>query len=141
MPFALEQLTQGLAVAGQIKSQTLNNSNDSCTDIDMSKFRRVLVVVNVGANTGSLVVKLQDATSKGGTYADISGAALTAITAANKVATIEIRDDQTRGWLKVVATEGNSSNCAVGCLALGGEGDWKPANAQDIAAVTQRLVK
>src|SRR5437016_5321465 len=99
MPFALEQLTQGLTILGAINPQTLNGggtASANCTDIDMSKVRRLLVILQTGSVTGggSLTAKLQEATSAGGTYQDLASATISAMTSSNKVKTLEIRDDQ-----------------------------------------------
>jgi hypothetical protein len=142
-----EQLTQALAVLGQVKSQTLNNSNDNCTDMDMSKVRRIMAVINVGAVTGggSLSVKFQESKTAGGAYQDLVAypASLTAITASNKVATLEVREDQLDAgyrYVKLILTETGSQNVVCGAIVLGGEAEAKPAKANDIAAVTQRNV-
>jgi hypothetical protein len=144
MPFALEQLTQGLSIAAKIDPATLNNSSaNSGAGVDMKLFRRLMAVVSIGANSGSLVAKLQGASASGGSFTDISGASATAVTAASKVLTIELRDDQVgdaQRFVKLVLTEGNSANCVCGATVLGGEAQEKPAKANDIAQVTQRLV-
>lgn len=144
MPFALEQLTQGLSVAANINPATLNNSSaNSGNGVDMKLFRRLMAIVNIGANSGSLVAKLQGASSSGGSFTDITGAAATAVTAASKVVTIEVRDDQVgdaQRFVRLLLTEGNSANCVCGATVLGSEAAFKPAKANDVAAVTQRLV-
>jgi uncharacterized membrane protein YfcA len=144
MPFALEQMTQGLSIAAQIIPATLNNSSaNSGAGVDMKLFRRIMAVVVIGANSGSLVAKLQGATTSGGSFGDITGATATAVTAGSKTLTIELRDDQAgdaNRFVKLVLTEGNSANCVCGAVVLGGEAEHKPAKANDIAAVTQRLV-
>jgi hypothetical protein len=146
MPFALEQLSQGLSIAAAINPQTLNNSNaTSGTGIDMSKFRRAMAVILVGSvtNGGSLTAKLQSASTSGGTFTDIANSTITAITTGTQQATIEIRDDEMPSgnrWLRVVLTEGGSQNVVCAAVILGGEGDWKPASKQDPTSVAQRLV-
>jgi hypothetical protein len=139
-----EQLSQGLSIAAAINPQTINNSSaNSGAGVDMSKFKRVLAVVSIGSNSGSVVAKLQGATTSGGSFNDITGASATAVTAANKVLTIEYRADEatdTNRFVKLVLTEGNSANAVVSAVILGGESLQKPANQYDIAAVTQRLV-
>jgi hypothetical protein len=146
MPFALEQLSQGLSIAAVVSPQTLNNSNaNSGNGIDMSKFRRAIAVVLVGSVTagGSLTAKLQAATTSGGSFSDVANSTITAITASTKEASIEIRDDEMPAgtqFLRVVLTEGGSQNVVCAAVLLGGEGDFKPASKQDIASVAQRLV-
>jgi hypothetical protein len=140
-----EQLSQGLSIAAANHPQTLNNSAATSGAVDMSKFRRILAVVDIGAVTGggSLTAKLQQATTSGGAYSDIPGATATAVTASSKVVTIELRADELTGanqFVKLVMTETGSQNVVCQGIILGGEAVEKPASAQDIAAVTQRLV-
>ncbi len=145
MPFALEQLTEGLSIAAVINPQNLtqNTSANSGNGIDASKFRRIMAVVLVGAGGGNITAKLQSASTSGGTFNDVAGTTITAITTTNKQATIELRDDQLAGlqWVRLVISENNVAATQTAGLLLGGEGDWKPAKAQDPASVAQRLVK
>lgn len=140
-----EQMSQGLSIAATpIHPQTLNNASANTGGIDMSKFRRALFVVDVGAVTGggSLTAKLQESTDDS-TYTDVSGGSATAITASSKVATLEMRAGQLSSGKKYVRcrlTEGGSQNVVCACIALGGEAIAKPASAQDNSVVTQRLV-
>ena len=46
-----EQLTQALALCTEVDPQVINNTNKTAGPIDMSKFRRALFVVDVGAPT------------------------------------------------------------------------------------------
>lgn len=66
----------------------------------------ILVPINVGAVTGSVIFKLQDATDGSGTgAADLSPAVATAsINTANSVAKLVLPAGTVRGWLRVVAT-------------------------------------
>src|SRR5438132_590098 len=140
-----EQLTQGLSVAATpVGPQTLNNGSASTGNggVDMQKFRRVLFIVQTGTVTGagSLSVKLQESTDGSSSWTDISGAALTAITASNKVASLEVRADQmTKRYVRATLTETGSQNVVCSCVALGGVAVQKPGSAQDVAAVVQRL--
>ena len=77
----------------------------------------------------------------------MTGSTITAITTANKQATIEIRDDELQSlvgagyqWLRLQITENNVASTQVAGVLLGGEGDWKPVSKQDPASVVQRLV-
>ena len=115
--------------------------------IDLSKFRRVLAVIQVGAGAGNITAKLRAATTSGGTMTDVTGSTITAITTTNKQATIEIRDDELQSivgagyqWLQLQITENNVASTQVAGLLLGAEAPAKPAKAQDPASVVQRLV-
>ena len=140
-----EQLTQELSIAATpIQPQTLNNSSASTgnSGIDMQKFRRALFVILTGTVTagGSLSAKLQESADGSTGWTDIAGAALAAITASNKAATLELRADQmTKRYVRATLTETGVQNVVCSCVALGGSAVEKPGSAQDVAAVTQRL--
>src|SRR5947209_7729630 len=100
MPFALETLNQALALLGKLPPQSLAAGTDtSITNIDLSKIRRLLVVLMTGAlgTSATVDMKLRASKTSGGTYTDITGAAITQLVKAsndNNIATIEVRDDQ-----------------------------------------------
>src|SRR5437764_349899 len=141
-----EQLSQALSVAAAaVSPQTLNNTSASTGNggVDMSKFRRALFVVAVGAvaGGGSLSAKLQESTSGTGSWTDVAGAALTALTASNKVASLEVRADQvSKRYVRCTLTETGVQNVVCACVALGAEAVQKPASGGDDASVVQRLV-
>lgn len=139
-----EQLSQALSVAAAVNPATLNNSTGTSGAVDMSKFQRVMAVVSIGANAGSVTAKFQSCATSGGSYADVtSGPTLTAITAANKQGTLELRADQLAAgqqFVKLLITEGNTQNAVCSGVVLGGEAEYKPAKAQDAATVVQRVV-
>jgi hypothetical protein len=141
----LEQLSRGLSIAAQISPQPLSNATlTSGNGINMKLFRRILAVIQVGAGAGSITAVLRSSASSGGTFADISSTTITAITTTNKQATIERRDDQMlagQPWLRLEVTEGNVACTQVSAVLLGGETQQKPANANDLSTVAQRLVK
>jgi hypothetical protein len=140
-----EQMTQALSVLGKLDPQSLAAGTDtSITNIDMSKFRRLMFIVEVGSvgAAGTVDFKLQESKTSGGTYQDISGTAITQITATGKIATVEIRAEQLDAGYQFVRhslTIGGNA-VLVGVVALGGEAVEKPGKAQDIAAVAQRVV-
>jgi hypothetical protein len=80
----LEQLSQGLSIAAQISPQALSNATPtSGNGINMKLFRRVLAIIQVSAGAGSITAVLRSSASSGGTFADIAGTTITAITTAN----------------------------------------------------------
>ncbi len=103
-----------------------------------------MAVVVLGTNAGSVTAKFQSAATSGGSYSDISGGpTITAITAASKQATLELRADQLpagQQFVKLLITEGNVGAALCGGIVLGGEAPAKPAKAQDPASVVQRAV-
>jgi hypothetical protein len=154
MPFALEQLTQGLSIADVLNSQSVNNTSVSSAGLDMSKFRRVMYIVqaaSLGA-AGTLDGRLQSCSASNfasGVH-NISSTNLTQINTSttpgnNAVATIEIRDDQVQAGDRYVRLQltGGGNAITVGAIGLGGEGDFKPANLNDVSNtyLSQRVVK
>src|SRR5439155_13920697 len=106
---------------------------------------RLLFIIDCGVITTSVDAKLRESKTSGGTYRDVSGAALTQITANNKTATIEIRADELDPgyeFVQLSITTGGAS--LIQAICLGGEGVHKPVGGSvggnDVAAVTQRLV-
>jgi hypothetical protein len=140
-----EQLSQALSIAAApVHPQTLNNSNQSTGGVDMSKLRRCLFVIDIGAiaNGGSVTAKLQESADNTN-WSDVAGGSATAVTSSSKVITLEERADQLsagKRYLRcnVAETAGQNAVCCV--LPLGGKAVNKPASANDHTSVTQRLV-
>jgi hypothetical protein len=91
-----ETMTQALAVVGAKHAAIVNGATDTTiTDVDASKFHRLLFILDIGLNATSVDAKIRESKTSGGTYQDIATpVAITQITAASKTATIEIRADQ-----------------------------------------------
>jgi hypothetical protein len=148
MPFALEQLTQGLSVADVLNQQSVNNAAVASIGIDMSKFRRAMFVVqaaSLGA-AGTLDGRLQSCAQANFASAvhNIANSNFTQINANNALATVEVRDDQlTAGdrYLRLQLTGGGNA-ITVGAVGLGGEAEEKPAKANDLNStyLSQRVV-
>jgi len=152
MPFALEQLTQGLSVVDVLNSQSVNNANvNSTVGIDMQKFRRVLFIIqcaSLGA-AGTLDGRLQS--SKVSNFAsgvhNITNSNLSQVTANNALATIEVRADQIEQqnsgdrYVRLNLTGGGNA-ITVAAVALGGEAVEKPASNNDLNTtyLSQRVV-
>jgi hypothetical protein len=142
-----EQLTQALAVLGWKAPASLSGATDtSITDVDIAKYKRLLFVIQIGTNATSVDAKLRESKTSGGTYQDFTTAiAITQVTVANKIVTIEVRADQLDAGYEFVQLSVTTVGASIcGFLCLGGEGVHKPVGgsgpANDIAAVTQRLV-
>jgi hypothetical protein len=140
-----EQMTQGLSVLGKIDPVSQGaGTTTPITDVDGSKFRRLMFVLQIGAvgAAGTVDAKLRESKTSGGAYQDITGAAITQVTVSNKVVTIEVRPEQLDAgyqFVQLSLTIGTNA-VLVGGVCLGGEAVEKPGKAQDIAAVGQRLV-
>jgi hypothetical protein len=142
-----EQVTQSIAFATEVDPQTLNNSNKTAGGVDMSKFHRALVVVNVGAVTGggALTLQLQESTASnmaGATSLAGSNTSMSGYTTANSIVTFEVRADQmTKQFLGLKVTETGVQNVVVCVNVIGFEANHKPGNAANVAAVnTQNVV-
>lgn len=142
-----EQLSQALSIAAApVHPQSVAVGTAATGGIDMSHFRRAIFLLDVGAFGASATVdmKLQQAPDNV-TFTDVPSGAITELNAAggnNRLATLEIRDDELSAgnrYVRALVTVGTAAT-TLGCLALGGEAVDKPGSANDIAAVAQRLV-
>jgi len=140
-----EQMTQANAIVAKLDPVSQGTGTTTpMTDIDGSKYRRLLFILQIGSvgAAGTVDAKLRESKTAGGAYQDASGAAITQVTASNKIVTIEIRPEQLdAGYQFVQLSLTIGANAVlVGGVCLGGEAVEKPAKANDIASVTQRLV-
>jgi hypothetical protein len=139
-----EQLTQALAVVGHLDPVSQGAGNVLSEAVDMSKYHRLLAVIQVGAvgaGPGTVDAKLRDSATSGGSYSDISGKAITQISASNKIATIELRPDEMNSgaqFCKLSLTVGTNA-VLIAAILLGAEANHKPGNAGNIATVTQQV--
>ena len=73
--------------------------------IDMLGYEGVVeFIVQTGAITGTLDLKLQDCDTSGGSYADVTGATAAQVTAANKLSSIKVDVRNVRRFIKLVGT-------------------------------------
>jgi hypothetical protein len=142
MPFALEQLSEGLSVpAAELDPVSQAAGAVTTGGVDMSRFQRVMFLLMVGSvgASGTVDAKLQDSNDNS-TFADLSpGVSITQVTASNKIVTVEIRADQCRRYVRLSVTVGTNA-VLIAAVPLAGEAVYKPAKAKDIAAVAQRKV-
>ncbi len=144
-----EQMTQALTIVGKLDPVSQGAGTVTIADIDMSKLRRIMFILQVGAlgAAGTVDAKLRSAKTSGGAYSDIASSSITQIvTNSNKVVTLEIRQDQMESlqaagyqYIELSVTVGANA-VLISAIALGDSAPQKPAKAQDIAAVAQRLV-
>ena len=141
-----EQMTQANAILARLDPVSQGTGTTTpMTDIDISKYRRLMFILQIGAvgAAGTVDAKLRESKTSGGAYQDFTTSiAITQVTAANKVVTIEVRNDQmdaTYQFVQLSLTIGGNA-VLVGGVCLGGEAVQKPGKANDIAAVTQRVV-
>jgi hypothetical protein len=140
-----EQLSQALSLAGtELDPVSQGVATVTSGGVDLQKFKRVLFILQVGSvgGAGTVDAKLQQSSQLGSGYADITGSNITQVTTSNKIVTLEIRSDQLTGSNRYVRLSVTVAGNAVliSAVALGGEAVEKPASANDVTAVTQRLV-
>jgi len=148
-----ENLSQELAVVGVIHSQSLTAGTYTIQGIDMSYFRRILFIVDMGVvtATGTLAFVAQGCSTSGGTYVTIDGtnAALATASTSNKILQLELRAEKVGNAAVAAGTSYRYVGCllttanaaTLGCvIALGAVARNKPASLQDIAAVAQKVV-
>jgi hypothetical protein len=152
-----EQMSQGLSIVDKIDPASVNAANATSNGMDMSKFRRAMYEVQVGSFTGAATVSAVLQTCANSNFAsnvhNMTGGTITTLNnASNNVrVTLETTDEaivnQNSGdrYLRCVIVVGVNA-VVVGATGWGGESKEKPANANDIAPVSnangvmQRLV-
>ena len=113
--------------------------------IDTLGYNSAMFVVENGAATGTptsytVDAKVQECDTSGGTYADVTGATITQITADNKTASIRVEGLGTsrKRYLKLIITPamtgGTSPAALVSGIALLGRGYVKPAGNSSTGA-------
>jgi hypothetical protein len=138
-PFT-EQLSQQLSIQGVVMSTNHANGNDNTiTAVDMSRFRRVMAIAEMGVTTGAgnIQVTFQGSNTSGGTYANTGSTLLLSGNNAG-IGTLEIRADQMPAgnrYLQVgLIVNSGPAFCSV--FLLGGQSSYSPANQFDAANVS-----
>lgn len=93
-------------IANAINAASLGAGANNGGWIDTRNMKGDLVfVINLGAVTGSCIVKVQDATDGGGTgSADVAGYATAALSADNTPTKLIMPASKSRGWVRLVST-------------------------------------
>lgn len=147
MPYA-RNMSENFPVVATIDPQATTATTAVETDaIDLSKYRRVLFIVQTGTIAHTLDFKIRAATSAGGSYADVdaTNAALTQIadTSDNKVAVFELRCEKIAALnlgythVKGRVTPGGTSSCTFSVVAIGDVARYQPGSATDLADVIE----
>jgi len=144
-----EQMTQALAVMDKLDPVSQGAATVNSTGIDMSKVKRVFYVLQVGAvggGPGTVNAKLNSSNTSGfSVNQDVTGGAITQISTANQIATLEVRGDQlvqqvaTARYVRVVLTVGVNA-VLIALVGYGSESEQRPASQYNITAVAQGLV-
>ena len=142
-----ENMTEALAVLGQLASAVQTVAAHAIGPFNMANFRKVLFIVDLGALGTSATVdfKVQAEPTNGGTATDITGAAITQITAgATSLLLVEVRAETVEAlglgpWIKGVLTVGVAAS-AASVVALGAIARYKPESDYNVVAPTQVVV-
>ena len=94
------------AATAAINTASLSAGANNGTWIDTRNYQGALVfVITLGSVTGSVIVKIQDATDISGTSsADVSGATTASLTTANTSTKLILPSSKPRGFVRLVAT-------------------------------------
>jgi hypothetical protein len=132
------------AVVGVVDPDANTAAAYDTDEIDMSLWHRLVAIVQAGTlgSSATLDWKLQDASSSGGSFSDITGKAITQLTQAgtdaDKQAIINLRFDEmnTDGrYVKGVMTVGTAtSDCSAIILGMP---RFAPASDNDISSVDE----
>ena len=144
---ATVRMSESLAVVGLIQPAALAPGETLSTAIDLSRFHRVLAILETGTlgAAGTLDMKLVGSATSGGTYTLIPGHAITQVVKATgdgKVVMIEARADWIGGldptirFIKVSITVGVAASTSS-LVVLGGVARWEPSSDYNLAAVAQ----
>jgi hypothetical protein len=88
--------SQKLAVAGTLDPINSNAATKLTAAVDMSKYRQLLAILDLGAIDGTVDFQLQSAATSGGSYTLITGKQITQLSSgnSNKQAIINLRQEE-----------------------------------------------
>ena len=129
-------------IVGVINPANNNNNTFLSNAIDMSKWSELYVILQLGAIDITIDMKLRDSATSGGTYADISGKAITQLTGGtqdNNQYIIGLKAEELNAgtqFVKVSVTVANGTSSLI-CLCVLGKAVYKPATDNDLTTVAQ----
>lgn len=138
-------LSESLAVLALINPVSQSAGTVTFGPIDLAQQRRVLALVQSGVIGTSVDAKFTACKTSGGTYDDVPGAAITQITASNKVAKLELRAESVESLLgsgyryAKLSLTGVGTNL-IGGVILGAVSRYEPNSLNDAAAVSSTVV-
>lgn len=147
------RLSEQLAIVARITPAVKTAGAEVLSDaVDMQNHKRIMAIANLGVyaagNNGSVTIKLKAATTSGGSYADVTGKALTTANftgSANDdaVGVVELTQEElatimgsTYRYVKLSITPANQ-NMALGAIVLGDYSRYSPASEYDLTAVKE----
>lgn len=118
------QLTQNDPVIVLNAVSAANTAAATSSGVDLQGYEGVVqLVVQTGAITGTLDGKVQDSADNS-SFADVSGLTFTQVTAANKIAKLDIAVNGVRRYIKYVGTVGTGP--VLISVVLNGFKTYKP---------------
>ena len=118
---------QNMKVVPALQPEVLNNGSGTAVEVDATGYHHAkffFVTGTMAASSNISVAKVQAATTSGGAFADITGAALTSgdldAGTDDAVAAIEIdlRDYSIGRFLQLVVTESGSANAPIAAVCV-----------------------
>ena len=139
--------SEKVALVGRIEPQLAVPATYLSGAVDLSKFESIMAIVDVGTMvaTSTVNAKLVQAVTSGGSYKDVTGKSITALTAAgvddNKQAIINCRAEEldiANGYrfVKLSATVAVANTGLAGTV-LGHNPKYGPASDNDAATVDE----
>lgn len=92
----------GITPLAAARAGTVNDAGGLTTDVSVTGYQSLLLTVNCGVVGTSCNCKLQDSATAGGVYADISGAAITAILSGPNAGQIACKITPGRNFVQIV---------------------------------------
>ncbi len=140
------KLSEYVAVVGVVDPDANTAAEYLTAAIDMSKWESILAIVMAGdlGTNATVDAAFKASATSGGTYAAISGKAITQLTQAgtdksNTQALIHLRAAEMpagKPWVKLSMTVGTATSDS-GAIVLGKAAHYLPSSDNDIAAVTE----
>ena len=130
------------ALIATIDPQDGNAVDPSTDEIDMSKWEEVVFVLLTGlvAASGTCDFKIREANTSGGTFSDISGKAITQLTAtSDNIQTIThlLPEELSAGYRYVKGVMDNSAHSQLVGVVAFGRAKYQPSSDNDLASVVE----
>ena len=140
-----QNLSEVCAVLGKLDPQSFAAGTTTVGPIQTNISRRLVAIIKVGTIGTSVDAKWTAATTSGGTYTDVTGAAITQITASSKIALLELKSESVEslmgsGYQYVKLSLTGVGTNLVDVVVLGAPARYQPNSTNNIAAVASTTV-
>lgn len=135
-----QSLADSVKITQNVVSQRLNNSSANGADLDMAGWDGVLFVLNLGATDATVDMVAQSSASGGGAgYANITGAAISQISATgdNRIVAIDVWRPTNRFVRSRVTVGAGTTGADFGVLAI----QYKATGRMPVTQALAELVK